>query len=87
MEQRNWVRKVLSALILVLAGLVILPALVYLVGVQVVGEYEGSDGIGSLYAAIYTGLFEGSLATWMLVLSPLAVVLLVRVAAALRRAR
>jgi hypothetical protein len=60
-----------------LAGFVLLPALIYLAGSMVLGRYEGASLIG-LYGSIYRGLVHGNLASWIVVLGPAALILLAR---------
>jgi hypothetical protein len=79
------VREVLLALGLVAFGLIVLPALVYLVGQRVVGEYP--DGLGSLYAALGDALIAGNVFAWVLVFSPYLSVVLIRLFLALRAPR
>ena len=62
---------------LVLGGLFVLPALIYLVGNALFGEYGGS-GFGAFYADFHTGLRRGHTANWFLVLSPYLVCQLLR---------
>ena len=69
-------QEVLLAMGLVAFGLVVLPAIVYLVGQQVVGAYP--DGIGGLYAAIGDALVAGNGFAWILVLGPYLGVQLLR---------
>jgi hypothetical protein len=78
-------REVLIALALLAFGLIALPALVYVVGQQVVGEY--ADGLGGLYTAIGAALASGNPFAWILVLSPLLTVQLLRIWVRLRRPR
>jgi len=75
----------LIALALLAFGLIALPALVYVVGQQVVGEY--ADGIAGLYSAIAAALKSGNLYAWILVLSPLLTVQLMRFWVRLKRSR
>ena len=75
--------------VLVLAGLAIgligLPALVYLVGQVLVGEYEA--GLTGFYEAIGAALVEGEWYAWLLVLSPYIGIQLLRFVFWLRRSR
>jgi hypothetical protein len=58
-------------------GFAILPALVYLVGQQLLGEYRPDAGMGAFYADLYGEL--GSLSwAWLLVLGPYLTVQLLR---------
>jgi hypothetical protein len=60
-----------------LAGFLLLPALIYLAGSSVLGRYEGAS-MGNLYGSIYRGLAHGNLASWIVVLGPAALILLGR---------
>jgi len=83
----NWKHEALAALALVGFGLGVLPGLVYLVGQEILGDYEGADGLATLYGAIVSALLRGQLFAWILVLSPYLVIVLVRLFAAVRRTR
>lgn len=63
--------ELLLALSLVLFGLVVLPALIYFVGVLLLGEYAGGGHLGSFYGDILRDLGQGSPQAWILVLGPL----------------
>ncbi len=78
-------KELIIAGVLILFGIAVLPFLVYLVGGAVVGPYEGGEGVGTLYQAILRGLVGLNPATWLLVLSPLTCIELLRYAA--RRSR
>jgi hypothetical protein len=66
-------------------GLICLPALIFLVGQRLVGEYEA--GLVGLYEAIGTALTEGQWYAWVLVLWPYLTLLLLRFSLWLRRHR
>jgi hypothetical protein len=53
---------------LIVGGLV-LPALIYGVGVAVLGPYDGGS-LGGTYKAVLGGLAHGSIASWVVVLGP-----------------
>lgn len=61
-----------SALI---AGFLVLPALIYLAGNALLGPYEGAS-LGASFRSLYQGLGDGSIAAWIVVLGPYALVLL-----------
>jgi hypothetical protein len=84
MSTRLGKEAVLAALLLAL-GLLALPAAIFVVGRQIMGPYEGENGLASLAGAIWTALGTGQPAAWALVLSPYLVVQLVRLALGLRR--
>jgi hypothetical protein len=52
-----------------LAGLLLLPALIFLAGVLLLGRYEGAS-LMHTYAALFAGLGSGSAAAWIVVLGP-----------------
>ena len=85
MKPPRTIKETLLALALLAFGLICLPALIYLVGQQVVGEYQ-SGSLG-LYQAIGEALIEGNVFAWILVLSPYLTVQLLRFGFWLRRQR
>lgn len=52
-----------------LAGLLLLPALIFMAGAALLGRYEGAS-LGHTYAAQFAGLGSGSTAAWIVVLGP-----------------
>lgn len=66
-------------------GLICLPALIFLVGQQLVGEYEA--GLLGLLQSIGNGLLAGQWYAWMLVLSPYLCLQLLRFGFWLHRRR
>jgi hypothetical protein len=68
-------------------GLLFLPLVVYLVGVEVVGPYEGEGGAFGLLGSILAALARGSWAAWVLTLSPYIIVQLARLAVRAMRRR
>lgn len=85
MNRNLLARESLLALGLIAFGLIALPALVYVVGQRVVGEY--SEGMAGLYAAVGDALIAGNFFAWILILSPYLCVLLIRCILWLRRPR
>lgn len=62
-------------------GLLLVPALVFWVGIVVLGPYgeEGQGGgLGSFYATFFGDLATGEVRAWLLTLGPLILVSLVR---------
>lgn len=51
-------------------GLLVLPALVYAVGVFLLGEYRPGATVGSFYADLYAELAAPAPWAWLLVLGP-----------------
>jgi len=73
--ERNRLRfELLFGLALVLAGLVLLPPLIYMVGTLLLGPYTGGGHLGSFYGDLFRDLGQGSPQAWLLVLGPLVLV-------------
>ena len=69
---------ILAAVGLVI-GFVVLPALVYHVGLAVIGTYAGgAHRLGSFYGALFADLTRGSSTAWILVGAPYVLLLLLR---------
>ena len=66
-------------------GVLVLPALIYLVGDAIFGEYGGT-GYGDFYGALLTNLVRVNIAAWFVVLSPYLVWQLLRMTFAAFRA-
>jgi hypothetical protein len=66
--------------VLLAIGLLLVPAAVFFTGQALLGEYS-SDGNGmlSLYASIIQDMGQGRAAAWLLVLSPMLGITLLRV--------
>lgn len=85
---RRLTRELLLAVVLLTAGVGLLPAAVFHTGSRLFGPYELDGGSMSVfYAEVLDQLADGSLTVWALVLSPWLCVTLCRMAAALWRAR
>ena len=61
-------------------GLVLLPLVVYVVGVEIVGPYEGEGSALGLLISILAALVHGAWPAWILTLAPYIVVQLSRLA-------
>jgi len=85
MKPPRTIKETLLALALLAFGLFCLPAMVFLVGQQLVGEYE--NGLLGLYEAIADALISGNGFAWILILSPYLTVQLIRLGMWLRRQR
>jgi len=75
----HWLRR--EALVLAIFGgfgLAVLPALVYLVGQQLLGEYQPDATVGTFYGDLYGHLAALSPWAWLLVLGPWLAVQLLR---------
>ena len=72
-------KKELSVAVILLAvGLLLLPVAIYWVGLEIIGEYAPDAGLLDLMLAIWSALLAGEWGAWLLVLSPYAVILLLR---------
>jgi hypothetical protein len=70
-------RELILLLILLPAGLLLLPAAVYIVGSAIFGAF-GGDGFGDFFGMLMGELQNGEPAVWFLVLSPYIVWQLLR---------
>lgn len=69
----------LWALVGLAFGFLILPALIYGVGAQMLGRYAGGNrGLRSFYNDFFQDLGSGQLNTWILALGPFILLLLLR---------
>jgi hypothetical protein len=59
-------------------GLLILPALIYLVGQELLGEYRPGATVGTFYVDLYSQLGAFSPWAWVLVLGPWLAIQLLR---------
>lgn len=62
---------------LLAVGFILMPTLVYIVGVLTLGPYA-SGGWVALFVDLYKALFRGSWPAWGIVLGPLALVVFIR---------
>ena len=85
MKPPRTVKELLLALALLLCTLVCLPPLIFVVGQQLVGEYE--NGLLGFYEAIADALADGSVFAWILILWPYLTVQLLRFSLWLRKQR
>ncbi len=73
--------ELLLAIVLLAAGALALPIAVYYTGSRLFGPYEGgTGGMGSFLLGVYDSLAALEPGAWLLVLSPLVCVLLLRLA-------
>lgn len=73
-------RELIVAGVLIAIGLLVLPVAVYLVGQEVVGDYESDAGLIGLLGQIWSDFVSLEPGAWLLVLSPYAIVQLLRFA-------
>ncbi len=73
----TWQREISIAAALLAFGLIVLPFSIYIVGQNLLGEYEGAGALG-LAESIWLDLLALQPLTWLLVLTPYIVVQLAR---------
>jgi len=78
-------RELLIFGLLLFAGLVLLPLCIYIVGVNIIGEYSPEAGMSGLLLAIWGDLARARIGAWILVLSPWMVIQLIRLCVRLWR--
>lgn len=66
------------ASILLAFGLFVLPALIYAVGILLLGPYGEGAGMGRFYGDFFSDLIEPSGRAWALALGPLVLILVLR---------
>ena len=70
-----WESAIVAASLVLGVGL--MPVLIFYAGVASLGRYEGAS-LHALYGSLFAGLEEGSIASWVVVLGPYALYLLLR---------
>jgi len=76
-QSRPWVVESAIAVLGLLIGVALLPALIFYAGAATLGKYEGA-GLSKLYYSVFAGLREGSVASWVVFLGPYGLYLLLR---------
>ena len=71
----NWLREPAFALLGLIIGAALMPLLIFYAGATLLGRYEGAS-LGRLYASVFHGLRDASLAAWTLLLAPYGLYLL-----------
>jgi hypothetical protein len=71
-------KELLISSVLLVLGFVIVPFCIYIVGQNVFGSYSEESGAFGLVTTIWADLASFSLGAWILVLSPWAVIQLLR---------
>jgi hypothetical protein len=65
------------AVIALFAGFVLMPVLIFFAGSGLLGRYEGAS-VSRLFASIYGGLRKGSVASWIVLLGPYGLYLIMK---------
>ena len=76
-EERPWAAELLVAGIGLLAGVTLMPVLIFYAGVAALGRFDGAS-LGRLYSSLFEGLREASIASWVVFLGPYGLYLLFR---------
>jgi len=67
----SWVRRELTWLAVLLPlGFLALPAAVYVVGAELLGEYRPDGGMGQFYGDLYAAVAAGDPWAWLLLSGP-----------------
>ncbi|MGO9512941.1 MAG: hypothetical protein ACLP2F_04785 [Steroidobacteraceae bacterium] len=74
---RRWSRELWLTGIALFIGFVLMPLLIFYTGAALLGRYEGAS-LGRIYGTVYGGLKAGSVASWIVLLGPYGLYLLVR---------
>ena len=74
----SWSVEVGLAVLALLVGALLLPTLIYYVGVASLGRYEGAS-LQRVFQGLYTGLEQGSIASFVVILGPYCFYLLFKV--------
>jgi hypothetical protein len=68
-EERPWAAELSIAGMGLLAGVVLMPVLIFYAGVATLGRFDGAS-LGHLYTSLFEGLREASIASWVVLLGP-----------------
>jgi hypothetical protein len=74
----RWRTEAVLAISCIAVGLLVLPALIYLVGVPLLGAYGGGPHIGSFYGDFLRNLGTGVVRSWFILLAPYLLISLLR---------
>jgi len=70
-----WATELALAALGLLIGAAVMPVLIFYVGAAALGRYEGAS-VGNLFHSLFTGLGQGSIASWVVLLGPYGLYLL-----------
>lgn len=76
-RSRPWALESAVVVAALLAGVALMPVLIFYVGAAALGRYEGAS-LHALYASLFAGMQEGSIASWLVFLGPYLLYLLFR---------
>jgi hypothetical protein len=72
-----WSVELALAVLGLLIGAGLMPVLIFYAGVSTLGRYEGAS-LGGVYHSLLSGLAQGSIASWVVLLGPYGLYLLFR---------
>ena len=76
-KESPWAAELAAAAIGLLLGVALMPVLIFYAGAATLGRFEGAS-LGNLYASLFMGLKEASIASWIVLLGPYGLYLLFR---------
>ena len=76
-RSRPWALESAMVIAALVFGVALMPVLIFYAGVAALGRYEGAS-LHALYASLFDGLREGSIASWLVFLGPYILYLLFR---------
>jgi fumarate reductase subunit D len=76
-EPRPWAAELIVAGIGLMLGAILMPVLIFYAGVAALGRFDGAS-LGHLYSSLFAGLREASIASWVVLLGPYGLYLLLR---------
>jgi hypothetical protein len=74
---RPWAAELIAAAVGLLIGAVLMPVLIFYAGAGALGRYEGAS-LENIYSSLFTGLRDGSVASWVVFLGPYGFYLLLK---------
>jgi hypothetical protein len=74
-KTRPWAFELSAATLGLLIGVALMPAMIFYAGSAALGRYEGAS-LGNIYATLFAGLREASIASWVVLLGPYGLYLL-----------
>jgi hypothetical protein len=77
-ETRPWALEIAAAVLCLVAGAALMPALIFAAGAATLGKYDGASA-GRIYGAVFQGLGQSSAAAWCVLLGPFLLYLLFRI--------
>ena len=72
-----WSRELAFAVMGLVCGALLMPVLIYYAGALTLGRYEGAT-LGQIFATVFSGLKQASVASWTVFLGPYGFFLLFR---------